>query len=62
MALWPASRGYYESQYHVFLAISRRYWLPDFWMLNMRAVARELAILGPLALAVVWLRQRNPES
>ena len=56
MALWPASRGYYESQRHVFLAISRRYWLPDFWTLNLYAVAREVAILGPLAAVVVWLR------
>lgn len=59
MALWPASRDYYESPVHLFMAISRRYWLPDFWTLNLRAVARELMILGPLALAIVWLRQRK---
>jgi membrane-bound metal-dependent hydrolase YbcI (DUF457 family) len=62
MALWPASRGYYESQRHVFLAISRRYWLPDFWTLNLHAVARELAILGPLAAVVVWLRTRKQKA
>jgi membrane-bound metal-dependent hydrolase YbcI (DUF457 family) len=57
MALWPVSHTYYESQYHLFLAISRRYWLPDFWMLNLRAVGREVAILGPVAFLVVWMRR-----
>ena len=28
MALWPIGREYYESHLHVFMAISRRYWLP----------------------------------
>ena len=59
MALWPAIRGYYESPWHVFMAISRRYWLPDFWTLNLHAVAREVAILGPLALLVAWRRRRS---
>jgi hypothetical protein len=57
MALWPVSRGYYESPFHVFMAISRRYWLPDFWMFNARAVARELALLGPVLGLVLWLRR-----
>jgi hypothetical protein len=57
MALWPASPGYYESPFHVFMAISRRYWLPDFWMLNARAIARELAILSPVLVVAVWLRR-----
>jgi hypothetical protein len=51
------SHTYYESPYHLFLAISRRYWLPDFWMLNLRAVVREVAILGPVAFLVVWMRR-----
>jgi membrane-bound metal-dependent hydrolase YbcI (DUF457 family) len=57
MALWPVGRGYYESPFHVFMAISRRYWLPDFWMLNARAIARELVILGPVLGLVLWLRR-----
>jgi membrane-bound metal-dependent hydrolase YbcI (DUF457 family) len=57
MALWPVSHGYYESPLHVFMAISRRYWLPDFWMLNARAIARELVILGPVLGFVLWLRR-----
>ena len=57
MALWPVSQGYYESPLHVFMAISRRYWLPDFWMLSARAIARELVILGPVLWLVLWLRR-----
>jgi hypothetical protein len=62
MALWPVSGDYYESPLHVFMAISRRYWLPDFWMLNARAIARELAILGPIIMLVVWLRAPRADS
>jgi membrane-bound metal-dependent hydrolase YbcI (DUF457 family) len=57
MALWPVSRGYYESPFHIFMAISRRYWLPDFWMLAVRAIVRELVILGPVSGLVLWLRR-----
>lgn len=59
MALWPLSREYYESGLHVFQAISRRYRQPDFWMLNLRAIARELLVLGPVVAAVVLLRRRK---
>jgi inner membrane protein len=58
MALWPFSRDYYESRLHVFMAISRRYWLPEFWTYNLRALVRELVILLPLVAAVVLLRRR----
>lgn len=54
MALWPFSREYFESSLHVFMAISRRYWLPEFWTYNLRAVARELVILLP----VLWIATR----
>lgn len=57
MALWPFSRAYFESDLHVFEAISRRYWLSGFWVQNVRAVARELVILVPLALAVLVTRR-----
>ena len=56
MALWPFSREYYESSLHIFYAISRRYWQPDFWTLNMRAVAREVIVLGPIAAVICWWR------
>jgi membrane-bound metal-dependent hydrolase YbcI (DUF457 family) len=59
MALWPFSRGYYESSWHVFLAISRRYWLPEFWTFNLYALARELLILVPIALVLRLVRRRS---
>ncbi len=59
MALWPFSRGYYESSWHVFLAISRRYWLPEFWTFNLYALARELLILVPIALVLLLARRRS---
>ena len=59
MALWPVTRDYYESNLHVFMAISRRYWLPEFWTYNLRALARELLILGPLFALVMALRWRR---
>jgi inner membrane protein len=58
MALWPFSRDYYESHLHVFMAISRRYWLPEFWTYNLRALARELLILVPIVGIVICYRRR----
>ncbi len=57
MALWPFSRDYYESHLHVFMAISRRYWLPEFWTSNLRALARELLILLPVVGILLWYRR-----
>jgi hypothetical protein len=59
MALWPFSSGYYESSWHLFRAISRRYWLPEFWTSNTDALGRELLVLVPLAAAVLLLRRRR---
>ena len=58
MALWPFSRDYYESSWHVFRAISRLYWLPEFWTFNLSALGRELVILVPIALVVLLTRRR----
>jgi len=58
MALWPFSRNYYEAPWHIFMAISRRYWLPEFWTYNLRALGRELLILVPLT-AIVLARRRG---
>jgi inner membrane protein len=57
MALWPFSHEYYESRLHVFMAISRRYWLPEFWTYNLRALVRELAVLIPVAAFVLRYRR-----
>ena len=59
MALWPVSREYYESDLHLFDAISRRYWLPGFWTHNVRAVLRELVILVPFVVIAFLRRQRD---
>lgn len=58
MAWWPFSSDYYESHLHVFRAISRRYWLPEFLTWNARALAGELAILLPLTALVFFARRR----
>ena len=55
MALWPWTDHFYQSDRHWFMAISRRYWLPTFWTHNLHAVAREVAWLGAIVVAVgVW--------
>jgi hypothetical protein len=56
MALWPFSHEYFMSPVALMPAISRRYWLPGFWAHNLRALAFELAVLTPLAIAVWWGR------
>ena len=59
MALWPFDRGYYESDLHVFGAISRRYYQGwTFVRQNGVAVVREVAILIPALIVVVVLRRR----
>src|SRR5688572_5059734 len=55
-ALWPFSSDYYVSGWNVFGEISRRYWLPQEFVLgNLRALSWELAVLTPL-LFVAWTR------
>jgi inner membrane protein len=57
MALWPLSHEHHASALRVFHAVSRRYWLPDFWFLTVRAVVRELLILLPIVALVVYFRR-----
>jgi membrane-bound metal-dependent hydrolase YbcI (DUF457 family) len=57
-ALWPFSREFYFADAFIFEAISRRYWLPGFVQHNLMAVAREVAMLAPIA-AVIWWRRRT---
>jgi inner membrane protein len=59
MALWPFSREFYQSNVQIFHAISRRYWQPDFLMLNLRAVAWEVVLLGPLTALIAVARRRR---
>jgi membrane-bound metal-dependent hydrolase YbcI (DUF457 family) len=53
MAWWPWSHLYYESRLHLFPAVSRRYWLAEFWVYNLEALLVELALLLPLSLLVL---------
>jgi inner membrane protein len=62
MALWPFSGQYFESPWHVFMAISRRYWLPEFWTVNLLALGRELLILLPVAVIVILIRRSIAEA
>ena len=60
MALWPFTNEFYQSPVTVFMAISRRYWLPGFYAHNTLAVARELLILSPLVWIVWRTRLQRP--
>jgi len=61
MALWPFSGEFYQSGHPVFMAISRRYWLPGFVAHNLRAVTWEVALLGP-ATWLVWAGRGGPRN
>ena len=54
--MWPFSATYYVSGWNLFGEVSRRYWLPEEFVLgNLRALSWELALLSPL-LVVAWAR------
>jgi membrane-bound metal-dependent hydrolase YbcI (DUF457 family) len=60
MALWPLSQAHYESDVHVFMAISRRYYQGwAFAEQNVRAVCLELVILVPILALVGRFRHRR---
>jgi membrane-bound metal-dependent hydrolase YbcI (DUF457 family) len=60
MALWPFDSGYYQSSLSIFDAISRRYWLPDQFVIgNLRATLKEILILGPPFVGALVLRRRS---
>ena len=61
MVFWPLSSDFYQSPISLFMAISRRYWLPGFLVQNLTALAWELVLLGPLA-TLVWLRRFRRRS
>jgi membrane-bound metal-dependent hydrolase YbcI (DUF457 family) len=60
MALWPFTRDYYKAGIEIFPPVSRRYWETRFWIYNLKALAFELAVIGPLtALIVRFLPRRG---
>jgi len=62
MALWPLTSRFYFADAFVFEAISRRYWLPGFFTHNLLAVAREIAILGPVVAGLWWFRRSTKHT
>ena len=53
-ALWPFTMAYYKCGWNLFGEISRRYWLPEEFILgNMRAGVWEIVVVGPLVF-VAW--------
>ena len=59
MALWPLTRDYYKAGVEIFPAVSRRYWLAEFWVYNLKAVAVELLVLGPIAAVTLLAGKRK---
>ncbi len=60
MALWPFSHAHYESDLHIFGAISRRYY--QGWVFvrqNAIAFIKELTILVPLLTLTILFRPRS---
>lgn len=62
MALWPFTGEFYQSPFFVFMAITRRWWLPQFYTWNLVAALREVAILGPIAFVAWTLRRHDRNS
>jgi membrane-bound metal-dependent hydrolase YbcI (DUF457 family) len=60
MAFWPLSRDYYKASVEVFPAVSRKYWLAEFWAYNVKALVVELLIVGPIAALAIWRRRLQP--
>ena len=60
-ALWPFTSRYYKSGLDLFGEISRRYWLPDEFIIgNVKAAMGEFVLLAPcLFLAWVFWSQRT---
>jgi hypothetical protein len=53
--LWPFTLTHYKSGWDLFGEISRRYWLPDEFILgNLRAASWEMVMVGP-CLLIAWV-------
>ncbi len=59
MALWPLTGGFYESDLHWFMAISRHFRQPGFLSHNLRAVLWEILLLVPAAVGMAAYRFRK---
>lgn len=56
MALWPLTSEYYMSPVSLLEPVSRRYWIPGFWMHTLKVGLAELLIFGGLAAVAWWWR------
>jgi membrane-bound metal-dependent hydrolase YbcI (DUF457 family) len=54
-ALWPFSPHFYVSGWNVFPPTERRLLMPGALAINVRAVASEIATMGPIAVLTWWL-------
>jgi membrane-bound metal-dependent hydrolase YbcI (DUF457 family) len=57
-ALWPFSRTFYISGWDVFPATERRLYLPQAWIINLRAFLAEVGLMVPIAI-VAFLAKRT---
>jgi len=60
-AFWPWSHEYYQTGLSVFGPTSRRYWLDNFWSMNLASIGKELILLGPVT-AGVWWKKRSQRA
>lgn len=60
MALWPFSTAHFQFGWSVFAPISRSWWSVPAMLRNVLAVAREVAILGPVVFLAAWARRPPP--
>ncbi len=58
MLYWPFSTVHVQSMWEIFDPISRRWQQAGFIEFNLRAVAREVLLVGPLT-ALVWIVRRR---
>ncbi len=59
-ALWPFSRRWFISGLNVFPYLERREMLSiTSILINIKAIAGEILIMGPIVLAIGWLRSRR---
>ena len=59
MVWWPFSSAYFHSGVTIFDSIYRRWWLPGFFEHNLQAALKELVLVGPIVLLVMWITRRT---
>jgi membrane-bound metal-dependent hydrolase YbcI (DUF457 family) len=62
MAFWPLSTEFHTTGWDIFGPISRRYWLDNFWSINLASIGRELILLAPVAIAARWSRLKSSDD